>query len=388
MRAGSFQIDLKPGTPESVRSVIRSALGQNPDGTSTPTHGHIVVTVARLPLSVVSAPGGIYTGRLVKQEGINSFAGVGLSGWMGVNGQASPRIVTRRSFSWKAKDIVTLSIANGITPGTITPFGGGSVQESHFGMVTYVERLSAMARQIGFEWHVNELGQLNLADVDDLYPTVPAVMFTDQTAQLSSISGGVRVVGSNARQPKIDAAQRASLTRAVLTLDPPTSVQTSPATVAYDLNGNAAVLHRHIDHLDGTSTTGTALAAKVQARWADPTSDFSITVNGDRWRLFVKPGELCYAYFPTAGIRDISNLVHVGDATFPRLLRIQQVDWSPSEGDGVYFVPAPGQGDTVDLSDWFVPGQGGSVSVGVGNGEADVLESVAVARWPESEALQ
>jgi hypothetical protein len=388
MRAGSFQIDLKPGTPESVRSVIRSAIGQDPDGTSTPTHGHIVITVARLPVSLVAAPGGIYTGRLIKQDGLNSFSGVGLSGWMGVNGQTSPRVKTRTSAARDADDIVTISLANGLTAGTITPTGGATVQESEFGMVTYSERLSAMARQLGHEWHVNVLGELNVADVDDLYPTVPAVMFTDLTAQLSSISGGVRVVDSDARQPKIDATQRASITRAVLTLDPPTSVETAAATVAYDLDGNAAVLHRHIDHLDGTSTTGTALAAKVQTRWADPTADFSISINGDRWRLFVNPGELCWAYFPSAGIRDISNIVHVGDTTFPRLLRIQQVDWSPSEGDGVYFVPAPGQGDTLDLSDWFVPGDGGSVAVGVGNGEADILESVAVARWAESEALQ
>jgi hypothetical protein len=388
MRAGSFQIDLKPGTPESVRSVVRAAIGQDPDGTSTPTHGHIVITVARLPLDLVAAPGGIYTGRLIKQDGINSFSGVGLSGWMGVNGQTSPRIKTRTSAARDAEDIVTISLANGLTAGTITPTGGATVQESEFGMVTYSERLSAMARQLGHEWHVNTAGQLNVADVADLYPTTPAVMFTDLSTQLASVAGGVRLIDSDALRPKIDATQRASMTRAVLALDPPSSVETSAATVAYDLDGNAAVLHRHIDHLDGTSTTGTALAAKVQARWADPVSDFKISVNGDRWRLFVKPGELCWAYFPTAGIRDITNIVHIGDTTFPRLLRIQQVDWAPSEGDGVYFVPAPGQGNTVDLSDWFEPGQGGSVSVGVDNGEADILESVAVARWPESEALQ
>jgi hypothetical protein len=388
MRAGSFQIDLKPSTPESVRSVIRSALGQNADGTSSPTYGHIVVTVARLPLSLVTAPGGIYTGRLLKQEGINSFSGVGLSGWMGANGQTSPRVKTRTVAARDAEDIVTISLANGLTAGTITPTGGATVQESEFGMVTYSERLSAMARQLGHEWHVNASGQLNVADAADLYPTTPSVMFTDQTAQLSSVAGGLRLIDSITRRPKIDATQRASITRAILALDPPSSVETSIATVAYDLDGNAAELHRHIDHLDGTSTTGTALAAKVQARWADPTADFDISVNGDRWRLFVNPGELCYAYFPTAGIRDISNIVTSGDTTFPRLLRIQQVDWAPSEGDGVYFVPPAAQGGPLDLSDWFVPGDGGSVSVGIGNGDADILESVAVARWAESEALQ
>ena len=388
MRAGSFQIDLRPSTPESVRSVIRLALGQNADGTSSPTHGHIVVTVARLPVSLVTAPGGIYTGRLLKQEGTNSFSGIGLSGWMGANAQTSPRVKTRTAAARDAEDIVTISLANGLTAGTITPTGGATVQESEFGMVTYSERLSAMARQLGHEWHVNASGQLNVADVADLYPTTPSVMFTDQTAQLSSVAGGLRLIDSDTRRPKIDATQRASITRAILALDPPSSVETSIATVAYDLDGNAAELHRHIDHLDGTSTTGTALAAKVQARWADPTADFDISVNGDRWRLFVNPGELCYSYFPTAGIRDISTIVNLNNATFPRLLRIQQVDWAPSEGDGVYFVPAPGQGDTIDLSDWFVPGDGGSVSVGIGNGDADILESVAVARWAESEALQ
>jgi hypothetical protein len=388
MRAGSFQLDLKPGTPESVRSIVRAALGQDPDGTSSPTHGHIVVTVARLPIDSVTAPGGIYTGRLLKQEGLNRFSGVGLSGWMGVNGQTSPRIKTRTAAARDAENIVNISLANGLTAGTITPSGGPTVQESEFGMVTYVERLSAMARQLGHEWHVNAAGQLNVADVGDLYPTVPSVMFTNLASQLSSSAGGIRLVDADAVSPKIDATQRASNTRAILALNPPESVETSQTTVAYDLDGNAAVLDRHIDHLDGTSTTGSALAAKVQSRWSDPTADFSISVNGDRWRSFVNPGELCYAYFPNSGIRDISNIVHIGDTTFPRLLRIQQVDWAPSEGDGVYFVPAPGQGATVDLSDWFVPGLGGSVAFGVGNGEADILESVSVARWPESEALQ
>ena len=388
MRAGSFTIDLKPETPESVRSVIRAAVGQDADGTSSPTHGHFVVTVARLPVDSVTAPGGIYTGRLVAQEGRNSFSGVGLAGWLGVNGQTGPRVKTRTAAARDAQAIVSISLANGITAGTITPAGGPTVQESEFGMVTYSERLSAMARQLGHEWHVNAAGQLNVADAADLYPVTPAVMFTDMTKQLASVDGGIRLVDSDARAPKIQAGQRASVTRAVLTLEPPTTVDTAAATVAYDIDGNVAALHRHIDHLDGTATTGAAIAAEVQGRFGSPEADFGVRVNGDRWRLFVNPGELCYAYFPTAGIRDITNLVDIGGTTFPRLLRIQQVDWSPSEGDGVYFVPAPGQGDTIDLSDWFVPGTGGSVVVGVGNGDADVVESVAVARWSESERLQ
>ena len=388
MRAGSFTIDFKPETPESVRSVIRAAVGQDADGTSSPTHGHFVVTVARIPVGLVTAPGGIYTGRLVAQEGRNSFSGVGLAGWLGVNGQTGPRVKTRTAAARNAQAIVSISLANGITAGTITPAGGPTVQESEFGMVTYSERLSAMARQLGHEWHVNAAGQLNVADAADLYPVTPAVMFTDMTKQLASVDGGIRLVDSDARAPKIQAGQRASVTRAVLTLEPPTTVDTAAATVAYDIDGNVAELHRHIDHLDGTATTGAAIAAEVQGRFGSPEADFGVRVNGDRWRLFVNPGELCYAYFPTAGIRDITNLVDIGGTTFPRLLRIQQVDWSPSEGDGVYFVPAPGQGDTIDLSDWFVPGTGGSVVVGVGNGDADVVESVAVARWSESERLQ
>tara|TARA_R110000803_G_scaffold160536_1_gene224448 strand:+ start:990 stop:3191 length:2202 start_codon:yes stop_codon:yes gene_type:complete len=388
MRAGSFAIDLKPETPESIRSVIRAAVGQDADGTSSPTHGHFVVTVARLPVDSVTAPGGIYTGRLLAQESRNSFSGVGLAGWLGVNGQTGPRVKTRTAAARDAQAIVSISLANGITAGTITPAGGPTVQESEFGMVTYSERLSAMARQLGHEWHVNAAGELNVADAADLYPVTPAVMFTDLTAQLSSFAGGIRLVDSDARAPKIEAGQRASVTRAVLTLEPPTTVDTAPSTVAYDIDGNVAALHRHIDHLNGTAITGATLAAEVQNRFGNTESDFSIGVNGDRWRLFVNPGELCYAYFPTAGIRDITNLIDIGGTTFPRLLRIQQVDWSPSEGDGVYFVPAPGQGDTIDLSDWFVPGVGGNVTVGLGNGEADIVESVAVARWPESEALQ
>jgi hypothetical protein len=388
MRAGSFSIDLKPETPESVRSVIRAAVGQDPDGTSSPTHGHFVVTVARLPVDSVTAPGGIYTGRLVAQESRNSFSGVGLAGWLGVNGQTGPRVKTRTAAARDAQAIVSISLANGITAGSITPAGGPTVQESEFGMVTYSERLSAMARQLGHEWHINTAGELNVADAADLYPVTPAVMFTDLTAQLSSFAGGIRLVDSDARAPKIQAGQRASVTRAVLTLEPPTTVDTAPSTVAYDIDGNVAALHRHIDHLNGTAITGATLAAEVQDRFGNTESDFSIGVNGDRWRLFVNPGELCYAYFPTAGIRDLTNLIDIGGTTFPRLLRIQQVDWAPSEGDGVYFVPAPGQGGTIDLSDWFVPGVGGSVTVGLGNGEADIVESVAVARWPESEALQ
>ncbi len=388
MRAGSFKIDLKPETPESVRSVIRAAVGQDADGTSSPTHGHFVVTAARIPVGLVTAPGGIYTGRLVAQESRNSFSGVGLAGWLGVNGQTGPRVKTRTAAARDAQAIVSISLANGITAGSITPAGGPTVQESEFGMVTYSERLSAMARQLGHEWHVNAAGELNVADAADLYPVTPAVMFTDLTAQLSSFAGGIRLVDSDARAPKIEAAQRASVTRAVLTLEPPTTVDTAPSTVAYDIDGNVAALHRHIDHLNGTAITGATLAAEVQDRFGNTESDFSIGVNGDRWRLFVNPGELCYAYFPTAGIRDLTNLIDIGGTTFPRLLRIQQVDWAPSEGDGVYFVPAPGQGSTIDLSDWFVPGVGGSVTVGLGNGEADIVESVAVARWPESEALQ
>jgi hypothetical protein len=388
MRAGSFSIDLKPETPESVRSVIRAAVGQDADGTSSPTHGHFVVTVARLPVDSVTAPGGIYTGRLLAQESRNSFSGVGLAGWLGVNGQTGPRVKTRTAAARNAQAIVSISLANGITAGSITPAGGSTVQESEFGMITYAERLSAMARQLGHEWHINTAGELNVADAADLYPVTPAVMFTDLTAQLSSFAGGIRLVDSDARAPKIQAGQRASVTRAVLTLEPPTTVDTAGATVAYDLDGNVAALHRHIDHLNGTAITGATLAAEVQDRFGNPESDFSISVNGDRWRLFVNPGELCYAYFPTAGIRDLTNLIDIGGTTFPRLLRIQQVDWAPSEGDGVYFVPAPGQGSTIDLSDWFVPGVGGSVTVGLGNGEADIVESVAVARWPESEALQ
>ena len=388
MRAGSFSVDLKPETPESIRSVIRAAVGQQPDGTSTPTHGHFVVTVARIPVDSVTAPGGIYTGRLLSQDGINRFSGVGLSGWLGVNGQTGPRVKTSTVAGRDAQGIVTISLANGITAGSITPVGGATVPEEDYGMVTYAERLSAMARQLGYEWNVNTVGELNVANPADLYPVTPAVMFTDLTTQLSSFIGGIRLVDSNAKSPKIQAAQRASVTRAVLTVDPPTTVDTAPATIAYDLDGNTAALDRHIDHLKGDVTTGAVLAAEVQARFSNPETDFGISVNGDRWRLFVNPGELCYAYFPTAGVRDLSNLVHIGEPTFPRVLRIQQVNWAPSEGDGVYFVPAPGQGETVDLSDWFVPGTGGSVTVGLGNGEADITESVTTARWPESEALQ
>ena len=388
MRAGSFRLDLKPGTPESVRSAVRSGVGLDADGTSSPTHGHIVVTVSRLPADVVTAPSGVYTGRLLSQDGLNTFSGVGLSGWLGVNGNTSPRVNTETATTRNAQAVVSISLANGITAGSITPAGGPTVLESEFLMVTYAERLSAMARQLGHEWHVNTAGQLNVADVADLYPATPAVMFTDRAGQLSTNTSGLRLIGSQARSPEIDASQRASVTRAVLSLDPQTTVETPAETVSYDLDGNAAVLHRHIDHLDGTSTTGAALAATVQDRWSEPETDFSISVDGDRWRLFVNPGELCFAWFPAAGIRNISRLVELGQATFPTLLRIQQVDWAPSEGDGVYFVPAPGQGQTVDLSDWFVPGTGGSVTVGVANGAADVVESVSVARWPESLALQ
>jgi len=388
MRAGSFRLDLKPGTPESVRSAVRSGVGLEADGTSSPTHGHIVVTVARLPADVVTAPSGVYTGRLLSQDNTNTFSGVGLSGWLGVNGNTSPRVNTETNTARNAQAVVTISLANGITAGSITPAGGPTVLESEFLMVTYAERLSAMARQLGYEWHVNTAGELNVADVADLYPATPAVMFTDRAGQLSTNTSGLRLIGSQARSPEIDASQRASVTRAVLSLDPQSTVETAAETVSYDLDGNPAVLHRHIDHLDGTAITGATLAATVQDRWSSPETDFSISVDGDRWRLFVNPGDLCYAWFPAAGIRNISRLVELGQATFPTLLRIQQIDWAPSEGDGVYFVPAPEQGQTVDLSDWFVPGTDGRVTVGIANGAADVVESVSVARWPESQALQ
>ena len=388
MRAGSFSLDLKPGTPESVRSAIRGGVGLNADGTSSPTHGHIVVTVARLPPDVVTAPSGVYTGRLLSQDGADRFSGVGLSGWLGVNGNTGPRVNTETNTPREAQGVVSISLANGITAGPITPAGGPTVLESEFLMVTYAERLSAMARQLGHEWRVDAEGRLDVADVGDLYPATPAVMFTDRAGQLSTNASGLRLIGAQARSPGIDASQRASVTRAVITLDPSTTVQTPAETVSYDLDGNPAELHRHIDHLDGTAATGATLAATVQARWASPETDFNISVNGDRWRLFVNPGALCFAWFPAAGIRNITGLVQLGQATFPSLLRIQQVDWAPSEGDGVYFVPAPGQGDTLDLSDWFVPGTGGRVTVGIANGAADVVESVSVARWPESLALQ
>lgn len=398
MRAGTFRLDLIETTPVSIIADLRAACGLAADGTENPADGHIVITSNRVDDVVDNLAVALYRGRLVEQTGARSFAGLGLSSWLGTSETPSP-IAAAGGVTHTGKTLaewVAILATNGLTVGTVDEPGG--TLTAFWQWSSNVEQLDHVCRAMGAEWRVNPDGTIDAGPVADLYPELPRVLFSDVVDAPSSPGhpDAVRAIPATLLAPSVTSKQRASTTRVAGTGVGGSIVEqsSSTATVAYDPDGAAADLTRLVDASQVGSTEAAALATTVQALWEDPRSDFAVAVRGDRWRRFVNPGELALVWWPLAGIVDLSSppFEFDGVTVAPRTVRIQQVDWGVSDGDGVYLIRQtdPAGPDTiVDLSEWVaVDGSVDKITVGAGNGAAELNESTTGApRFATSKAV-
>ena len=251
-----------------------------------------------------------------------------------------------------------------------------SVPELTWRMATNLEMLDYVCRTVGAGWRVNPDGTIDAGPPTSLWSPVPAIMFSDSTHVADG--GGpddVRVIGSNVLSPSVDSGQRASQTFVAAKGEGDTMMVQDADTfggvlVAFDAAGVQAVLPRLVDAPSATAIEASALAKSVQALWRDPRTSYRVSVKGDRWRPFVVPGALALSWFPQAGIIDLAAPVREvdGQTVFAGAVRVEQVEWSPSDGDGVYLVRHNAGGVSVtDLSEWTVTGDGGFVTVGDGS---------------------
>lgn len=384
MRAGSFSLSLAPDTPDSVRSELREALGWtgSPGSSWNPVDGHIQVCPTWVPVDVMSDSLALYSGRFTDMHGVE-LSGVDIGSWMGTGGLPSDiRETALTNTTADLEDYVDDLIRNGITKGTVTEPGG--TYTSDWYLTSPIEMLDHVCNVLGAEWRINPDFTLDAAAADTLFASPPTVLVTDEP---EGESGSVRGVTGRVDRPAISVRQ---LTSKVIVAPSGegagVTLQTATAgsTVAYGPGGSAATLEKLVDAPADTNTGGASVATSTLNLFKSPRFAFDVTVESDRLREHLEPGDELYVYDERSAVYDQSNTLSFrGRYVFPVIVRVESMRWNVTKGHGVYLRRNSGSGATyTDLTQWVVwSSPGASLEVGAGQGWSDRRVSSGQSRF-------
>lgn len=376
-RPGVFRLTMTPETPREMLDAIGNATFER--------SGQIYVFSG--DVQVPTAKRALWAGVLADRSGDQGrdFGGFGLSGLLGTDEGVGPHVATNTVYS---NDTITNHLTsilplNGITLGTVNETGLTTVSGTWTIELTARAFIDELVTAAGGEWRVNPDGTLDVATAANLYPQTPSVFVTEEPT--TEVSGALRGVAGRLSDPGFNTAVVTSRTYGygegvgdtILT-----SVANSAGQVGFALDGGVLVAERHLDLPSSGQTELDALTQASVARFEDVAVRSRIETFSPYIRRDFAPGENLYAYVPRFDMAGNPLVIFAGQPTYPLKLRGHQLDWTASEGMGVYLRVHDGTESWLRLTDYVQYGTGAaSWVVGSTDGPAGVVYEIGPDRF-------
>jgi hypothetical protein len=370
MAAGSWDLQLKPETPQSVLNQL----------TTANQFGHLIVTptwvdpagFTAAQLMALARYTGVYRRR--SSDGL-ALSGAGLAIWLGDENDKG------KLTQVAVNDTVTFGtwVNRILNPGGSYDLGNGLAApsfETGLGNFTLRSLAGVTARTLldmlclkaNAEWRVNmQLGRVETGTLTWLYPTqtTPTVVLTrdggsrdmnirglpavfDDDADVEDYSTGVHVHYNN------DTAL------SVTTLTPPYK----------QLAGNNILMERVVTASDVTGATPAGqVGAGELAKTNAPRRQVQVSTDVYDPAADIQPGDSVWLHDPRLGYGNTANeLEYRGRTIHPTKRRVYGLSWPWRQGMGAFLRLPDASGTVVDFTEWVVPEDGAaSIEIGASN---------------------
>ena len=309
--------------------------------------GYIVVFPSRVPIPSDTA--GLYAGVLASRSGLRRFGGYALSGLLGTEQGVGARASTNVTYSGVTADelLDALLPSNGITKGAVGS-GMGTASGTWTVDVSLREFIDQMAASFGAEWRINPDGTLDFAPVDQLYPTTPSLIVSDQFTS-NKFGGTLRGVVGSLDTPQLNMAVYTSRVDGFGRGSGDTILTATAVGALAGRGYDDTVLQarRTLDLPSSDQTELDSLTAAALARFDTVNYRGTLSVTAPWIRRDLAPGDPVYAWLTQFRL-DVSNpfVMYRGQATRPFLWRVTQLDWTSHNGLGFWLRRATGSGIT------------------------------------------
>lgn len=317
MALGSWDLQLKAGTPKSVRDEIQPFY-------------HVLILPAsagngRLTSAAVLA-GALYNGVVTQTPGRSlKIGGFGLAWWM------EHYLLDEGNAVGPSTASLSLWIDNirppGITLGTVTSPGG--TLPGVYQWVSSRAGIQAVCDGFGVEWRVNPDFTLDAGGITDLYGSTPTAITTPG-------GGGGGDHGIVGLESVVDAGfDYSDYATKIIVMGPGgRGIAGGHDAVFCNPTGNPLITHRFVETNDAPPGAETTTAATILAREGSQAGR-EVNVSAHRYGLTrqVKAGESMFIYDPEFSLFDTANQQqYQGRTVYPLEARILGVRWPVQPG--------------------------------------------------------
>lgn len=371
-RPGTWQLELRAGTPQSIRDACRAAARER--------RGFIVQFPSRVTTPTIELAA--YAGPVTKYNG-RGMAGTGMAGLLQTDDDIGTHVTDNRSTNGDPRSLsdwmdVVLpfgSITKGTEYGTGPPNQVPGYWWMGLGGREIIDHVFALAQadvQIPVGWRVNPTGAMDFGYLDIMMNSEPVVIVqpgasaTRRAGQLTAMPGDItryNLDGSLIAQKVV--AYGSGFGDGI-----PTATATASTTVAY--GADAAALNA-IHPIQAAGTEQTELqnqADEAVARVSKPIETFEVRTFQPNVRQDVEPGDVVFVYAPTQnvlgeergedGIPALDQAIVDGRVVIPKRVRVTSMRTESVDGEAFWLFDSPTATWAIDLTPYVITRTGES----------------------------
>lgn len=335
MAAGSWSVNLDPGTPRAVRDAIDVRTAGFSQLLILPVHAD-ADSLGDASMLNVARYAGIY--RKQSASGL-TLAGAGMPVVMGDEEGKGNVIETARTTTngYLSEWFTALTdSASGVSPGTLTSPGGAYTRS--FLRITFREAWDILCARFGVEYRVNPDSTLDVATVANLYGSTPKTVVLGESAGVQA-GREIDIVGvSGDVDLNIDLEDYTSKVIYLTGSTPTVTTAGGNSTIYRRTSGLGLIMDRLIEASSDDDGTPANMAAAQLALYSSPRIEWQVSGTGEYDIGESSPiGSLVWLYDPATGLVDTGNPVtYRGAQIYPSLSRLMGAETPIRAGMGVY----------------------------------------------------
>lgn len=335
MAAGSWSVNLDPGTPRAIRDAIDVRSAGFSQLLILPVHAD-ADSLGDATMLDVARYAGIY--RRQSASGL-TLSGAGMPVVMGDEegkGSIMESAISTASGTLAQWHAALTVGSSGVTAGTLTAPSGTYTRS--FLRVTFREAWDTICARFGVEYRVNADLTLDVATVANLYGSTPAVVILGESAGVQA-GREIGIVGVSGNVDlEVDLEDYTAKVIYLTGSTPTVTVAGDTSTVYRTPAGFGLIMDRIIEASSDDAGTPANMAAAQLALYDEPRIEWQVSGSGAYDLGESAPiGSLIWLYDPATGLVDTGNPVtYRGAQIYPSLSRLMGAETPIRAGMGVY----------------------------------------------------